>query len=216
MLRELHEEGVRYIPVDPDRSGEFWVPSEENGKRVLVGPLTAIKGIGPAILREVLDSRKDSKPLRENLSKKLALAKTEIDTLFPVADAAKRLHPDLTKVNIFSDPTPVIDAQCGITGDIMIIAKLSRINIKNENDAASVKRRGYAIKGPTSALNMFFADDTDEIFVKIDRYKFETMGRKILDESKVGKSLYAIKGDVPRGFRMISVKNIRYLGEIDD
>ncbi len=215
ILRELKEEGVDYTPIDPEQSTDRWIPSEKGGKRFLIGPLTAIKGIGPAKLTEILRARRDGVAIRPVLQKQLDQAKTEIDTLFPVADAIKRLHPDLAEVNIFTKPTPVIEAQCGINGDIVILARIVRLAPRDENDAANVAKRGYAVAGPHQALNMFFGDDTGEIFCKIDRFKFEAMGRKVMEEARVGKSLYAIKGPVPRGFRMISVKNIRYLGEIE-
>jgi hypothetical protein len=61
---------------------------------------------------------------------------------------------------------------------------------------------------------MFFADDTDEVFCKVDRFNFERLGRKILEQGRAGRSIYAIKGTVPHDFRMIKVNQVRYLGEM--
>ena len=214
MLRELKDEGVDYVPIDPEHSTDRWTLAEKDGKQLLIGPLTAVKGIGPASVREILDARKEGKPIRQTLAKRLALAKTEIDTLFPVADAIKRLHPDLSQINIFSEPLPVIDAQCGVAGDVMIFVLMKKVAPLDENEAQRVLKRGHEVKGPTAAIQGFCMDDTDEIFWKINRFKFEAIGRKVMETAKAGKSLYAIKGTVPRGFRMIDVKLIRYLGEI--
>lgn len=217
LLREMAAEGVEYQAVDAEHSTDKWRPVKKNGKTILVGPLTAIKGIGPAKVREIMDARAAGEPLRPALKKQLENAQTEIDSLFPISDAVKRLHPDLKKVNIFSDPWPIVDVQCDKTNgsEIMIIGLVRKIALKDENEAVNVMKRGYKVSGPNLALNLFFRDDTDEIFAKINRYNFERMGRKMIDNSRVGKSLYAVKGTVPSGFRMIQVKQIRYLGEID-
>ena len=76
-------------------------------------------------------------------------------------------------------------------------------------------RAAITLKVDYRRLNSFFADDTDEIFCKVDRFNYERMGRKIVEEGKTGKSLYAIKGTVPPNFRMIQVKAVRYLGEME-
>jgi hypothetical protein len=59
-------------------------------------------------------------------------------------------------------------------------------------------------------------DDTDTIFGKIDRFKFADIGRPIIDRGRVGKALYAVKGRVRGGssFRMISIKSVRYIGDM--
>lgn len=216
ILRELRNEGIDYKAVDVDLSEDRWMPAVKDGKRILVGPLTAIKGIGPATLREVLDSRKTGSPVRDSTAKKLDGARTSIDSLTPVADAIKRLHPDLVASGIVSPSTPVSEVQCGVDGQVMILALAKKITIKDENDAASVARRGYQIKGnQTRGVNMFFADDTDEVFCKINRFMFDSLGQDVLRQAQSGKSLYAIKGLVPKGFRMIDVKGMKYLGELE-
>lgn len=215
LLRELKAEGIDYVPVDGELSSDRWAPAEKEGKKILVGPLTSIKGIGPAGVLEIISSRKLGQPLRATLAKRLASAKTDIDSLYPVADAVRRLHPDLTRIKIFSEPTPVIDIQAGVRGEVMAFVVARRIAPRDENDAQNVAKRGRKLDGPTQALNMFMADDTDEIFCKIGRYDFERIGREVVERGKVGKALYAVKGTVPNNFRMISVKQIRYLGDLD-
>lgn len=215
ILRELHREGVEYVAVDPERSVDRWTQAVRDGKTILVGPLTAIKGIGPAKLREILDARKAGTEIRPTLMKQLVNAKTEIDTLFPIRDAVKRLHPDLAEINIFSDPTDAVDVQPGVRGQVMIFGLAVRIAPRDENDNQNVtKRGGRRLSGPTQAMNMFFRDDSDEIFCKINRFDYDRIAPAILDKGKAGKSLFAIKGTVPNNFRMIEVKAVRYLGEI--
>lgn len=217
ILRELKAEGVDYIPVDPDHSGARWEIKVENDRKILVGPLTQIKGIGPVAVKEIIDSRKTGKELSKSRRALLEGAKTEIDDLYPIEAAVRKLHPDLAAVNIVTTPTPISSVQCGQTkGPVVIIGVVKRANQKNENGEDAVRQRGRRVEGPEIALNMFVADDHDEIFVKVDRYKFEEMGRPILDKVRAGKSLYAFKGTCPTGFRMVSVQAAKYLGEIED
>lgn len=214
ILRELKEEGIDYLPVDPEHSTDRWMPVNKGRKKVLVGPLTSIKGIGPATVNLIMEARKTGKPLKPGVLAKLNGCKTAIDSLYPVGDAVKRM--DLKALKIVSKPVPVKKVQCGIEDEIMIIGVATKIAPKDENEAINVaKRDGRRLKGPTSALNLFFADDTDEIFAKIDRFEFEHLGRPILENGRAGKTIYAVKGTVPRGFRMIKITAIRRLGDLD-
>jgi len=216
LLRELKEEGIDYLAFDPDHSTDKWMPIKKGERTILVGPLTSIKGIGSATVREIMEARSSGTPLRATLKKRLDNAKTDIDTLFPIADKVKELHPDLGAINIVTAPTPVIDVQAdGAFKDVVIIGVASKIAPKDENEAVNVMKRGYAVNGPTAALNLFIKDDTDMIFCKVSRYDFERIGRQIVEQGRVGKSLYAIKGSVPPDFRMIKIKAVKYLGEID-
>ena len=215
ILRELADEGVDYSPVDADHSTDRWSRAERNGKTVLVGPITGIKGIGPASLREVLDCRENGTELRTSLKKKLLHAKTPIDSLWPIRDKIRKLHPDLTALNIQSEPVGIVDVECGVRSDVLVLAVVKRFSEIDENDTERVaKRRGKRYSGPTKAVNMWLLDDTDEVFAKIDRMDFERLAPVFLDKAKAGKSLFAVKGSVPGGFRMISIKNMRYLGEL--
>ena len=218
ILRELDAEGTGYVPVDPEHSIDRWsiAPHPETGKPRLIGPLTAIKGIGPAKVREILDTHKSGNPLRPAILKQLNNAKTSIDSLTPIKDRVHALHPDLSKINIFSEPTPVKQVQPGFRGDALIFAVATKISTRDENEAINVaKRDGRRLTGPTQSINLFFRDDTDEMFCKIDRFNFDRLSPIVLEKGRAGRSLFAIKGQVPGDFRMIKIKNIRYLGDLD-
>jgi DNA polymerase III alpha subunit len=215
LLRELHTEGTDYIPIDPVHSTDRWTPVTKDGHKLLVGPLTSVKGIGPATVAEILTARARGEEIRPTVQKRLLNARTEIDSLFPVSETVKRLYPDLRTAFIFTAPTPVINVQCGIDGEILIIAAVQRIVPRDENEEINIaKRKGRRIIGSTAYLNLFFSDDTDEIFCKVDRFNFERLGRQIIDRGRHKKAIYAIKGTVPRGFRMISVLAVRYLCDV--
>ena len=217
LLRELDNEGIGYIPVDANLSRDRWSIATVSGKRVLVGPLTNIKGLGPSLVKEVLKARDDKTSVREVLKKHLKTASTAIDSLYPIKDKISELHPDLMALNIVSTPTEVISVQPGLRGDVMILAVAEKITVIDENEAERVEKRGgRTYTGPTAALNLWCHDDTDKIFCKIDRFLFDRLGKQIVERGRAGKALYAIKGTVPPSFRMISVKAIKYLGDLED
>ena len=218
ILRELKGEGIDYVPVDPDVSTDKWVPLHQGNAGHLVGPLTQIKGIGPAALREILDSRTTGAAIKPGIRKKLETAKTEIDSLYPVGDAIRRLHPDLRSINITSRPIPINDVQPGKVDpkqEFLILCQLVKLHPLDENEPGRVAKRGYKVEGPTKAVNFFVRDDTGEIFCKLSRFHYQQLYPVLMNNTRQGKSLFAIKGNCPRDFRMCWVSRIKYLGEPD-
>ena len=112
---------------------------------------------------------------------------------------------------ITSTPSPISEIPLG--ENVTIIAKVMKISPLNENEPTRVSQRGKALTGPLDAVNFYVRDDTGEILCKIGRFKYPQLGKKFLEGAHAGKSLYAIKGWVPRDFRMIFVDNVRKLGE---
>jgi hypothetical protein len=224
LLRELAEEGIDYVPIDPERSGALWEPAYKGNSRYLIGPLTNIKGIGPAFVDEIIKARTYNTPLRETLAKKLQGAKTPIDTLWPVRDRIKALYPDLkTARNITTEPTPAALIQAGHDpyDPVLIIGVAKRIVPRDENEPVRVAARKEAGKEeflyPSAYLNLFMIDDTDEIFCKIGRKDFEEIGRPIMERGRAGRALYAILGVCPlREARMIWVTRVKYLGDMEE
>lgn len=214
MLRELKEEGIDYIAVDPQKSTHEW----SIDRKRLVGPLTSIKGIGPAAMRTILEAReKRSNFLPEGILKKLEQSRTDIDSLTPIADRVAQLHPDLSKINIVSKPVPIKELHTGFRGSFVVIGRILNINPRNVNDAQNLtKRGGKRLSGPQMKLNMFVEDDSDEILTIIDRFKYDRLAPAVIERGRPKNALYAIKGTVPRDFRMISIEAIRFLGFMDE
>ena len=220
LLREMKEEGIGYVPVDAKLSTAKWTAGTRDGEKVLVGPLTSVKGIGPAIVKDVLSARAKDRPMSERARKALNDPKTDIDSLWPVRDAFKRLMPDPLALNIVTHPTPIIKMQAtSQEQEFLAFCTFSKINPRDENEAVIVARRGGKMitDGKTASLNLQLTDDTDTIFGKISRWDYEKLGKAIVDRGRVGKALYAIKGTMraDAGFRMLMVKNVRYIGDAD-
>lgn len=243
-LRELRAEGIDYVSVDPDTSNDRWTKTEREGKTILVGPLTSIKGIGPAGVRDIIEARKTGKKLKVGLQKKLDDARTEIDSLYPIRDISSKLiseakarrevleaRTDLTdaeveelkhciKVStIQSEPITIEEIYKNDLNDreVMIICIMTRMDQTNENALLRIQKRGgRRVTGPEESVQMFAKDDTGEMFCKINRYDFDRIGREISERGAVGKAIYALKGPlwIKDDFRMLWVKQARYIGDI--
>lgn len=213
ILKELRDEGVTYTPVDPEKSGKRWEVDIQN--RRLIGPLTAIKGIGPRAVEDIIESRRpDGKPLAKHVQKMLDNAKTDIDTLFPIQQAVARF--DTSKIT--TPKSDIKDVTPNTAGQVMIIGVVNAIKLVNENEPARLAKRNGQKRFPETSLNLFVRDDTDEIFCKVSSRDYERLGRPIVDHGKAGKALYAIKGFTPNNggdFRMIWVSDVRHIGDID-
>jgi len=222
MLRELRDEGVDYIPVDKALSTARWMPVQRNGQKVLLGPLSNIIGIGPKGVDEIIQVRNGNTngELGAALKKKLDGCKTFIDTLEPIKTRLDQLYPaGLQEANIVSTPKPIKQVQTngGWQRDVLIIGVLRKMNLRDENEIVNIARRGYKYTdGDVTSLLMFFKDDTDEIYVKITRHKFERMGREVFERGRVGKAIYAIKGYVSPDFRGLYPERIKYLGDMKE
>lgn len=218
ILREMEAEGISYIPVDKDLSIDKWTVGYKNGKKALLGPIQNVKGIGPKLVQQIMSCRVRNEKLPKKAEKLLEEAKTEIDSLWPIQDAFKKLMPDPAERNIFTPPTKIIDVVTkGFDYDVLLFCTPNQIKPRDENEAVNVaKRGGRIITGPTQSLNLTLADDTDVIFGKVDRFAFEKLGREFIDRGKPGKALYAVKGRVPPDFRMVKVNQIRFIGYADE
>jgi hypothetical protein len=218
LLREMRDEGFDYVPVDPEQSRDKWAVGEREGQSVLVGPLTNVKGIGPKNVKKVMECREKGEPIPSAIQKKLTNPVTPIDSLWPIADAFKRIMPDPGERNIFTPPTPIKDLHpAGEDYDALIFCTVLKINPRDENENINVARRGYEITdGMTESLNLQLADDTDVIFGKVTRYRYKQLGLPIVNRGRVGKALYAMKGVIKSGsFRIFLINNVRYIGDMD-
>lgn len=221
MLREMRDEGIDYVPVDAETSTELWEVGSRNGKRVLVGPLSGVKGIGPKMISDILGRRARREKPTDRQRKLLESPKTAIDSLWPIRDAFARVMPDPLERNIVTAPTPIREiVPKDRDYEALVFCVLRKINPRDENEAVKVARRGgrEITDGPTTSLELYVADDTDTIFAKIGRFDYERFGRAIVERGKGLRSLYAVKGRIraDAGFRMMNVKAVRYVGDVGE
>lgn len=238
LLREMVAEGYDYLPVAKEISTNKWSVAvrDESGKimpvsnvdfmsgnsmkeRILVGPLSSVKGIGPKLSRTIISDRDEGK-YSKRAEKIFENPTTPIDSLFPIRDAFKKIMPDPEERNILTKPTQIgdiVDRKSKLKQyPALVFCTLAKINTRDENEAVNVAKRGYEIKdGMTTSLNLQLIDDTGQVFGKISRKLYRRFGQEIVDRGGVGKHLYAIKGTIKNeSFIMMMIEAVRYIGEV--
>jgi DNA polymerase III alpha subunit len=212
VLREMAREGVEYVAVDPEHSTDKW---EVHGGK-LVGPLTGVKGLGPKLLREVLQAREHGLPMPKRAAKLLASPATTIDDLYPVASRIAKLVPDFMEAGIITPPKNLVDIQpSGREDEHVVIVKVQEINLRDHNELGNVIKRGYKMTGQTQFVNLVLEDDTDRMLARIDRYAFDKVGRSVVEIGAPGKALWVMKGRMATDFRLINIKRAKFLGMME-
>jgi len=190
---------VTYLPVDPKTSGMKWQVTSAG----LVGPITNVKGIGRKTAEAYISARDTGTDMPKRALTLLADARTQVDSLQPVAEAIAKNHPDLTAINIFNKPVPVSELGTTQRKGVMVFVRTVKATPRPDEKNGGTK------------MTILCEDDTGEIKVFISSRNFHTLGKKILDEGRIGKTLWAIKGSMPDGGGIIFVDLVRFLGEFD-
>ena len=210
LLRDLtRNEGMKYEPVDPDKSTIGWSVIDNK----LVGGLSNIKGIGPAKARSVLKARSGKGNLTPSLFKALSNPKTEFDIIFPCAHYWGHLYSDPISYQLDEKPIEIVDIDG--KGEYVFIGCLKDRNLRDLNEHVFLsKRNGEVIEEHNLYLNFKLEDDTDMISCKVDRYKYEELGRKIAEKGRIGKDYYLVRGRLRNDdWRIIDVMEIVNLNE---
>lgn len=209
LLRDfVINEGFDYKPVDPDLSGLGWTA---HGK-TLVGGLTNIKGIGPAKAKQIINARNGKGKLTPSLFKALMQPETELDILFPANHYFGFLYNDPQSAGLDTKPNLIKDVNG--KGEYVIIGKLVDRNLRDLNEQVFLERRGgERITENRFYLNFKLEDDTDMVSCKIDRFKYEALGKDIAEKGRVGKDWYLLRGTIKGDWRTLDVAEIVNLNQ---
>jgi DNA polymerase III alpha subunit len=204
LLRDLiQSEGYDYLAVDPDLSGIGWSYSGNT----LIGGLTNIKGIGDAKAKTILQARAKQRPLSASLYKLLKNPVTDFDILFPCKHHWGHLYTDPKSYNL--DGKPMLIKDINGRGEYVFIGCLRDRNLRDLNEQVFLEKRGgQRIEEYTQYLNLKLEDDTDIITCKIDRYKYEALGKSIAESGRIDKDWYLVRGKIKSDWRKIDVEEI--------
>lgn len=208
MLRELKEEGVSFVPFDPDKSGQDWRAVDGQ----LIGGYTNLVGIGPVKAAYYVDKRDSGGGLTDKDRAKLARHQPKHNDLAPAHTLWGDMYRDPTSYNIHGSVKQF--AELTDQENAVVICKLNRLERRDENETVRAARRGGQLKkGQTLFLDMFVVDDsvTKPVIARIRPELWRQVGEKVADRSLPGKEWYLIRGRWLAQFQLMIVKKIKCL-----
>jgi DNA polymerase III alpha subunit len=227
ILRELAKEGVSYTALDPDYSDMQWRAADGR----LIGGIQNAKGFGPVKALKYVQEREKYK---EKLASGFPVTKKEQSAWEKARDSlakAEVQYADLCEAHtkfghFYRDPSlagvtsgrPIHEMRTAPRGsprdgDVLIIGKLVKKVISDENEAIRQKKRGgKPYKGAQSVfLDMMMVDDSVDtpIRFRIRPEKYMDIGKSIADEGKAGQ-WYLMRGwKLSGNMDMFIIKNIK-------
>jgi DNA polymerase III alpha subunit len=219
ILRDLDRE---YVPFDPERSEDKWIIQDGQ----LIGPLTALHGIGAKKAQDIMRRRREGEELTPGQLKLMADPVTPFHDLYPAHTLWGDYydHPEkyLNQGYTFTQIDDIQEGN-GEPGTVtffgkqepidkyVFIGKLVDRNLRDHNEYGSVVKRGYEMKGQTLFLNLTLEDDSGSIICTIQRNKYLEYGAEIAEGGRIGEDWYLVSGYTMRDWRRIYVNKIRRL-----
>ncbi|AWD92439.1 DNA polymerase III alpha subunit [Xanthomonas phage Carpasina] len=210
ILRELAKEGVTYTAIDPDYSDMNWKAADGR----LIGGIQNAKGYGPAKALAYVQKRADG-----------TLTQKDKDRLANAAINYADLNEAHTKWGHFyarprlcgvTSGDPIIGMkECQDRQTCIVIAKLAKKVLADENEAIRVKKRGGVIKkGNTQFIDLMMVDDSSDtpMRFRIRPDKYDELGKDMAETAKKD-DWFLVKGWKIKDIDMFIVKNIKKLEE---
>lgn len=213
ILRELAKEGVSYTPIDPEHSEMNWKVAAGR----LVGGIMNAKGFGPvkaAKFVELRERRGDNEKAEKAFQKAAeALSKAEVQ-FADLAEAHTKwghyyANPELVGV---TSGNPIIGMKSvKDKDDGVVIGKLVKKILADENEAIRIKKRGGEVKkGLTQFVDLMLVDDSTDspMRFRVRPDKYLALGKPIAETAPMG-SWFLVKGWKISGIDMFIIKNIK-------
>ena len=216
LLRELTNEGISYVPFDPEKSEGNW--SVKDG--TLYGGFVGLKGIGSSKAASFMAARAAGGEEWAKAKLKLAEHEPMFSDVYPTRRrfgdfySAPEKHPAYLRPDTVVTEIDKIDG----AGDFVIVGRMESKDLGDYNEPIRIKRRnGVVRRGPTLFLDLKIVDDTGKILCRVDRFEFEEIGRKIWDAAPIN-TWWLLRGERKifggdSGFKMLYVKRIKQLPE---
>lgn len=205
ILREMAKEGVQYTPFDIDLSDVNW--SVQDGK--LIGGFLNLVGFGPAKASAAVEHRRLDKLDRE----KVLAATVKFADLYPISKTYADLYANPEKYGCRAGSIIHTADKLPEEGSVLFIGRVVEKELRDENETVRVARRdGRRLTGPTMFADFVLKDDTGiPIIGRIDRFKYEPLGRVAMEKLKKEDDVVLIRGKRIPNFNMIKIERIRCL-----
>ena len=202
-------DGIEYIPVDPDVSNVKW--SIYDGK--LIGGLTNIDGIGEKKAQDIIKRRSTGRNFTPAILKKMMDPKTPFDILFPTQHHFGHYFTDPVSQGLYEKPHLIKDVND--QGNYIVIGKVKNKDLIFRNSPQLIlKRQGKVLEDNLYYLKLIIEDDTSDIMCQIAPFRFDELnGQHFAESLAIDKSWVIIKGSIQGGYRMLSIEAISVLQE---
>jgi DNA polymerase III alpha subunit len=217
-LRELHDEGIHFVPVDVEHSTDKWRVQQNR----LIGPLTNIQGLGPRAMGQILTARSRGENLPAAVQKKLQKPTTPLDLLFPIRAAVEKalpngLDPQLVKSGATQMQVRALNelGKWDDESEFLFLGRIDNMQARDMNEEKKLARRGgKKWDGRTACYHMRLVDDSGEIFGFVGVWNFDDAKTHYARAPIQSLALWAVKGRLVEkdDFRMMIVRGIRFLG----
>lgn len=205
-LRELDRIDQKFKAFDKEMSEIDW--SIKNN--ILYGGLINVRGIGLKTAEWIYYLKENEIPLPPNLQNKLDFATTPYDNIFETRTKFPKLLAAPQEHGIVSKMTELIDIGEDQALRVVFIAKIVILNLRSLNETMFlVKRNGMRVPNHTW-LNMILEDDTAQIPATISRWDYNRLGKKIVDNHRIG-DWFIWKGSIKAGQRRLFVERYKML-----
>lgn len=209
MLREFVEEGNTYVPFDIDKSEINW--SVQDGQ--LVGGFMNLVGFGPAKSAQMIEKR-DAGLLDDKDREKVAKAKNKFDLLYPIRTTYADWYNSPQSKGI-SDGWSITEINdLPVSGEVVIIGVMISKDMRDENEAVRMQRRGGTKKsGQTKFVDFKVVDDSSptSITIRVPTYLHEEYGVKIMERAIEKHDVFLIRGKRIPNCPMIKIGKIKCL-----
>ena len=174
---------------------------------MLLGGLKSIKGIGPKKANEILKARDGKRKFTTGMIKMLRDPDTVFNILFPCEHWWGDFYSKPNEFGLTKAPDKI--ETISKPGEYLLVGKLIECNLRDLNEPRLLARRdGRYIHENKYFLTMILEDDTESIIVSVNRYNFESIGRDIAENSKVGHDWFLVKGSIKDKWRQVDVTQI--------
>lgn len=176
LLREMTREGVQYIPFDVELSEENW--SVKDGK--LVGGFMALKGIGEASAKRLIEARNAGR-LTEKDRAKIASCENIFNDIFPFKTLYGGIYENPSRHGVATDKIYTIEEIKSMpvikhNTELVFMGEVVYKNSRDANEEINVKKRGgEVLTGQTQFSDMRLRDDTGTLGARIGRFDWFSM-----------------------------------------
>jgi len=178
----------------------------------LIGGILNAKGFGPSKAATYIDKR-NAGLLTDKDRERLANAEVLFSDLAEAHTKWGHFYADPRLAGVTSGNPIVGMKEVKDRDECLIIGKLTKKVLADENEAIRIKKRGGKImKGQTQFVDLMLVDDSSDspMRFRVRPDKFEAMGKQIAETAPMG-AWFLVRGWKISGIDMMIVKNIKRL-----